>query len=200
MGLEAFCECRRVGVAPGKVKALLEARELILRGDISGRFPLAALSNIAAHGNELVFRHGAETIALNLGPTVAPRWAAKMAAPPLSLAQKLGIGATSRVLIIGKLDDAALQEACKGRQTGLSAQATICIAVTPDEPSLARAIATHAQTPAGTILWIVHGKGQDAAFGENAVRSFMRANSYIDNKVSAVSDALTATRYALRRN
>ena len=86
----------------------------------------------------------------------------------------------------------------QGRETRNPAEATICIAVTPDEHSLASAIATHTKAPPGTMLWVVHGKVRDAAFGENAVRSFMRANGHIDNKVSAVSDALTATRHARR--
>ena len=54
----------------------------------------------------------------------------------------------------------------------------------------------HATLPRGTPIWIVHGKGPRAPFGEGPVRRLMREAGYRDTKVSAVSDDLSATRYS----
>ena len=42
---------------------------------------------------------------------------------------------------------------------------------------------------------VVHGKGPDADPSDTLVRIAMRGWGYVDNKTSAVSDKLTATRY-----
>ena len=44
-------------------------------------------------------------------------------------------------------------------------------------------------------VWVVYPKGPDASPSDTEVRTAMRGWGYVDNKTSAVSDALTATRY-----
>ncbi len=61
-------------------------------------------------------------------------------------------------------------------------------------PEAMEAVAAIAPSP----VWIVHGKGKAAVFGDNAVRAAMRAEGWIDIKVSAVSETLSATRYRRR--
>ncbi len=56
------------------------------------------------------------------------------------------------------------------------------------------AVAALAPSP----VWIVHGKGKAAVFGDNAVRAAMRAEGWIDIKACAVSETLSATRYKRR--
>ena len=52
----------------------------------------------------------------------------------------------------------------------------------------------HADMICNTV-WVVHGKGPDADQSDALVRIAMRGRGYVDNKTSAVSDKLTATRY-----
>ena len=77
--------------------------------------------------------------------------------------------------------------AAPGEDAGLS------LAVIRDEAALRSALRRHESV---TPIWIVHEKGRKAAFGEGPVRSFMRGAGYFDNKVSGVSEGLSATRYA----
>jgi hypothetical protein len=195
MGLEAKCRCRWSG-GSGDVKALLEAHELILRGNIRRRFPISEISDLRTRGDNLHFKHSSVEFTLELGAEQALRWARKIATPPPSLAKKLGVTPTSKVMLIGPLEDVVLQEALKdGIATGME-EARLSLAVVYDEPALENALRLHESLAAGTAIWIVHKKGRKAAFGEGPVRSYMRSVGYRDNKVSAVSDAHSATRYA----
>ncbi len=194
MGLEAQCACRWDGGA-GMVKALLETRELILRGDLKRTLPIAGLSEIRVEGDELRFRAGAEAWALVLGAVPARRWASKLTTPPPTLAHKLGIGADARVRVIGPVEDAALIQALAGRVAAANEAAGLSIAVVRDAAALRHALERH--DPQGP-LWLVYAKGPTSPFGEAAVRDLMRAAGYIDVKVSAVSDRLSATRFHFR--
>jgi len=194
MGLEALCACRWTGGA-GRVKALLETRELILRGDLKRTLPIASLADIRVEGDELHFRAGGESWALALGAAPAQRWAKKLTTPPPTLAHKLGIGPDAKARVIGPIEDAALLEALQGAVAAEGEAAGLSIAVVTDEVALSHVLQIH-----GTHgpLWLVYAKGPKSRFGEAAVRSLMRAAGYIDVKVSAVSDALSATRYHFR--
>jgi hypothetical protein len=194
MGLEARCRCRWDG-GSGAVRALLEADALILRGDLKRRFPIAEMSDVRANGAELHFRHSADAFALELGAGRASRWAEKIAAPPSSLAKKLGVAEGSKVRVIGPLDDAVLQEALKDATAARGEESRLSLAVVRDAVALRSALSLHESQAAETPIWIVHEKGRKAAFGEGPVRSFMRGAGYLDNKVCAVSEALSATRY-----
>jgi hypothetical protein len=179
----------------GEVKAVLEAHELVLRGEIKRRFPLADISDLCTIGDELRFKNSAGEFTLELGANRARRWAEKIATPPPSLAKKLGVAPTSKIMLIGPIDDIALQEALKDGIAVQKEEPRSSLAVVRDEPTLIRALGVHESLAAGTPIWIVHQKGQKASFGEGPVRSFMRGAGYRDNKVSAVSDTLSATRY-----
>jgi hypothetical protein len=199
MGLEAKCRCRWSG-GSGEVKALLEAHELILRGDVKGRLRIAEISDLRARGGDLHFRHSADEFVLELGVDRALRWAKKIATPPPSLAKKLGVTSGSKVMLIGPLRDAVLQEALKDAIATRKEEVLLSLAVVHDAQALKKALGRHESAAVGTPIWIVYEKGPKAAFGEGAVRSFMRGAGYRDNKVSAVSDTLTAMRYARKEN
>jgi hypothetical protein len=76
----------------------------------------------------------------------------------------------------------------------------LSLAIVHDAQALEKALGRHESFAVGTPIWIVYEKGPKAAFGEGAVRSFMRGAGYRDNKVAAVSDRLTAMRYARTKN
>jgi hypothetical protein len=197
MGLEARCPCRW-NDGSGEVRALLEARELIVRGDLKRTIPIAAITLVRVKGGELCLRVGTEEVVLGLGAARAERWAKKLAALPRTLAQKLGVGPSSKALVIGTAEDPALREALADGEASRAEDAHLSVAVISNTATLQHALQVHATLPRGAPIWVVHGKGALAAFGEAPVRRIMRAAGYKDTKVSAVSDTLSATRYSRR--
>lgn len=198
MGREARCVGRWRG-GSGEVKALLETHELILRGSLKGMFPIAGLRKVRVEGDDLIFVSGEQEIALGLGADVAARWARKIATPPLTLREKLGIGASAKAWVIGKVTDEALAEALRGATTGRAREAAICSSVVSANTELATALDAYDRHDPGYAIWIVYRKGPGSAFGEGAARRIMRERGFMDNKVAAVSAELSATRYARKR-
>jgi hypothetical protein len=194
MGLQAVCQCR-APEGSGEVKALLETRELILRGAVRRRLAFAALSNVREEGGNLCFE--ASGAALELGAERAALWARKILNPP-SLASKLGLGPTVRAFLIGEVTDPTIAAALAGNLANSPSEASLSLAVATDAAALSQALGRHEAALPGRPIWIVHGKGRQAALNDNAVRAVMRGAGYIDTKVSAVSETLSATRYARR--
>ncbi|WP_448950875.1 hypothetical protein [Labrys neptuniae] len=195
MGREARTTCRWNG-GSGEVRALLETSELILRGAFQARYALADLTNIRVEGVSLVFTAGDGDIALALGAKPAASWAKKMLAPPPSLADKLGLSPNSKAWLIGTTDSPELISALHGHETAAREEIRLSLAVTGDAAELRAALTWHEKLPAGTPIWIVHGKGAGTDFGEAPVRTLMRKAGYRDNKACAISEKLSATRYA----
>ena len=195
MGREAQCFCRW-GASGAEVKALLESDVLILRGDMKRRVSLSSLAGVRVVGEELCFEVGLEPVALALGTNEAARWAKKIATPPPSLRQKLGIGDAVKGYVIGSLHEPALIAALKGAQTSVAADARMAIAIVESAVDLENAVRAHAKLSRSAPIWVVHRKGRRAAFGEGAVRQTMRTKGFMDTKVAAVSAEFTATRYS----
>jgi hypothetical protein len=187
MGREAIARAEVDGHA-AEVKALLEARELILRGPIRRRYAKAALQAVRAEGGALRFESGGEAVALHLGEPAAARWAEAIRKPLPSLRDKLDLGGS--VLMIGACDDPALAEALADACTEDAAQARMIVARVDGAADLDRALAV----PGRLAIWAVYAKGK-SAFGDSAIRERLRAAGYRDTKACAVSDRLTATRY-----
>lgn len=197
MGLEAVCEVRiRRGAAleEGEAKALLESLELILRGGIKRRWAIASLGDLAVASDALQFSAGGEQVQLLLGAPLAARWLAKLGKPPPTLAQKLGLGPGALAATFGPQDDANLAQALAGHVAADPAQAAMLVAVMHTEADLQAALDTHARLPC-RAFWAVIPKGPRSTLPEAVVRSTLRAAGYADNKTSAVSERLTATRY-----
>lgn len=197
MGREALAHAQ-VGATADEVKALLESTELILRGPaLRRRYALATMSDVAVQGDALCFRAGGEAVQLTLGAAEAAAWQRKLLTPPPTLAAKLGVSADAPALVLGTVDDAALAQALQGATTRRAADAALLIALVYSEADLQRAVARHAPL-ATRVMWVVHGKGKAAPLGDTAIRAALRAQGYVDNKTSAVSERLTATRYVRR--
>lgn len=112
------------------------------------------------------------------------------------LAKKLGVGPSCKAFLFGSIDEPALRAALHGAEADELHDAGMIVVVTPDAASLEAAILDHERCAIDIPIWIVHGKGPRARFGEAAVREAMRNRGYSDTKVSAVSDTQSATRYA----
>ena len=196
MGLEAETTCTYSGKSFA-VKALLESTELILRGGLKRKLALTALKHVTAKGPALTFEADGESFTLNLGAVKATAWAKKISAPPPTLSKKLGLSATTEVLVIGAVDDAELEAALTGHTTSNAKQAALFIAVTRDEAALAGALMVYGKQQAP--LWLINVKGPKSALGENAIRAKLRALGFKDTKTCAVSATLSGTRYSRQK-
>jgi hypothetical protein len=197
MGREAECQAS-VGQDRGLVKALLESKELILRGAIRRRWRLADLHEVQVVGDRLRLRASDECVELTLGASLAARWAKKIAAPPPSLTARLGLGSASRAFVISALADAELVAALDGCISAQPESAALCVAVVLDVQALEAALDAHAALPTVVPIWLVYPKGRHSTLPDSVVRERLRAAGYVDSKSTAVSDRLTATRYARR--
>ena len=190
MGREATVRAR-VGGETGDVTAVLEARELILRGEIRRRFTTAAIEELRVDGETLHFCHDGEPVVLHLGARAALSWAKAISTPPPTLRAKLGLDGGARALMIGACDDPALAEALEGAQTTRIDDASMVVARVTGPEDLEAAWSVCGSLP----LWVVYPQGRGVVFGEAAVREMLRAAGGRDTKTCAVSERLTATRY-----
>lgn len=195
MGREALAWAE-VGGESGDVRALLESTELILRGNIRRRFPRDQLARVRVDGDHLRFDCCGEAVTLQLGATVAHRWAEAIATPPPSLRAKLGLSGNSRAIRVGAFEDAALESALAGVLVDDVATADMIVACISGPEDLDTALAVQT-TRASLPIWVVHPKGKGVAFGDGEIRAVLRARGFRDTKSCAVSEQLTASRYSV---
>ena len=194
MGREVRCEAVW-GAKSGRVTALLESSDVIVRGAFRAAAPIASLRDVRAVGDTLHFRAGEDEVALVLGRD-APRWAAALAKPPPSLATKLGITETTRVRVEGAIDDVALAAALAAGKRACDGAADLVVARVDDAVELVRIAAVHdGDLARGVPLWVVYTKGKGAPLGETAVRGLLRERGLMDLKVASVSERLTALKF-----
>jgi hypothetical protein len=198
MQREADCTCERAGQA-AQVKAVLEFRELILRGAMSRRLPFAEMKHVEARGERLCFEFKDEAWSLAIGGEQAQQWAAKILTPPASLAKRMGISAEVSVEIAGEVDDRALEDALAEAKAVTKRGGGLIVARVDTPEALARVLKAKAEPLAnGVPMWVVYRKGRGQALGEQDVRGLCLAAGLVDHKVTAVSDALTGLRFVKR--
>jgi hypothetical protein len=196
MGREAVAVAHWNGET-AEVKALLEATEIILRGEIRARVSRATISSFSVEDDTLNVISSGQLLCLELGHAEATKWAAILSKPLPTLAQKLGIDATHPAFVIGHVDDAELAKTLSGAVTQTRQNAAVVLAILTTEADLAEAVRLGQETPHCPV-WCVYGKGKFATITDSDIRTAMRASGFIDNKTSGVSDQMTATRYQLR--
>jgi hypothetical protein len=200
MGREAICTCYWNG-AKTEVKALIEPPELILRGGIRCRVPIAAMKQIRAEGDRLHFTFKGEAVALNLGSDVAAKFAKALTTPPPSLAKKLGITAGSVVRMIGEVDDKALEKAISEAKEVTTRNGDVILARVNTPGELTAALRKSADALSrGVPIWFIYPKGPGHALNEHIVRATGLSAGIVDTKVAAVSSALTALRFVKRKS
>jgi hypothetical protein len=195
VGREAVCTTTWQGVT-GNAKVLLESNEIIVRGEIRARIPRTGIVGVVSLGDELVVDVAGEPLTLVLGRNETAKWAAALLKTPPTLTEKLGLRGDQFAFVLGIVDDEVLTKALSGVTTISLADADMIVAVLRSEEELAGALETAREV--GLPVWIIGGKGKTAQPSDSAIRAFMRAGNYIDNKTSAVSDSWTATRYGPR--
>ena len=194
MGREARCRAHW-GSRKGDITLHLEGAILAVGGTICSRIAVAELLELRVDGECLRFTAGADAVALELAHSLATRWLAALTVTPPTLAQKLGIDATTRVARYGK-------PACEELGAALASASseahdpTLVVATIEAADALQRALALHAGTLAGGApLWVVYRKGRTSPYGETAIRALLRSRGYSDTKVASVSSEWTALRF-----
>jgi hypothetical protein len=198
MGREATCHCRW-GNQTAQCKALLETSKLIVRAPIGRRASIASLHDIAVEGDNLHFSIGGDAVTLALGAAEAQRWAKKIAAPPPTLAAKLGISGDTHLMLIGECDSEELQAAIEQSAIVENKSPDLIIAMVRTASDLNHALDRYAALPVHPPIWIVYAKGPRKPINETAIRDTLRHEGFMDTKVASVSSRLTALRF-IRRN
>lgn len=181
----------------GEGRALLEADELILRGEVKARIARSLLANPRAEGDELVLDAPNGRLAIGVGAVEAERWLKALARAAPTLAEKLGVQTGAAVWVWGPADDVALQAALGDTRPERPGVAAVHVAVVGSQDDLSNALAERGD--ANAPLWLIYRKGS-SGFGDAAIRATMRERGYIDSKACSVSDVLTATRYGRPRS
>ncbi len=182
----------------GVCRVLLEASQVILRGDLRGQISRSGIAGLTLDGDDLRINTGDGPLILTLGADTAARWAAALAKPAPSLAQKLGLGPDKRVFATGRVSDPELANALDGAVAETDRNAALLLAVLAMPKDIEAALALAQRNPSLPI-WCVYPKGSGTPVGDVQVRTAFRAGGFIDTKACAVSGTLTATRYAIRR-
>jgi hypothetical protein len=194
MGREAIALCTWQGQS-AEAKVLLESQEIILRGGIKARIPRGTITAFVAEGEALSVTAPEGTLVAQLGAKEAGKWAEALARPAPSLASKLGIGGEKPAFLLGETDDEALLDALAGHhRVDRAEQSAVIVALIDGVASLDEALELAGEH--ALMLWCIYPKGKSAVFGDTAIRSHLRAAGWMDNKSCAVSEQLTATRYA----
>jgi hypothetical protein len=192
VGREALAQVTWRGES-GETKLLLEAGELILRGAIKARIARAVIWDVRTDADGLRLSADGELLHAVLSEAEAMRWAKAILTPPPSLASKLGIGPDKPALVQGAIDDAVLTQALTGATTEEAGAACVIVALIDSHSALDFALARASATQ--LPLWCVYAKGKATDPGDGAIRTVLRRAGMMDNKTSAVSERLTATRY-----
>lgn len=199
MGREAACTCVWNGKT-SSVKALIEPPELILRGELRRRVPIAKMRSIRAERGHLYFTIGAESVALSLGDTMAAKWADALLKPPPTLAKKLGITSDTTVWMIGPADDDSLTAALAQAKAVSKRTGNLILARVDTAAELHSALMrAESQLSAGTPIWFIYPKGPGHPLNENLLRTTALATGIVDTKVASVSTTLSALRFVKRQ-
>ena len=196
MGREATCHCKW-GAEEGDCKVLLEGHELVLRSGIRRRVSLSAMSSVAARGSNLVFTVGQDHVKLRLGADAAQRWAKAIQTPPPSLAGKLGISRTTRLLVVGNIESDELKEALAEAAPASEKEVDLVLLCVNSQSELQQYLAAKTYT---SPLWVIYPKGANSEVKESGLRDLLRSRGFVDTKVASVSAKLTALRFVRRKS
>lgn len=200
MGREANCICVWSG-KKHEVKVLLEPPEMVVRGELRHRIPLAKITAVKAGVDYLAFSFEGESVRLQLGSAMAQKWAEAIVKPPPSLAKKFGITRESTVRMIGPVDDAALKTALAEAKMVSQSKGDLILARV-DTPAGLKAALVKTDVPlkAGIPIWFIYRKGPGHPLNENIVRDMALATGIVDTKIAAVSAEFSALRFVKRRS
>lgn len=178
--------------------ALLETDAILFRGEVSLTVKFSEIFKVEANAGWLDLQTGRGLLLFELGPK-AEIWAEKIKNPK-ALIEKLGIDATKKVCVVGKLDadlradldasGAKVAKTARGKDFDAIFLAASAKADLEKLPSCREMLASDGG------IWIVYPKGVPA-ITEREVLTAGRTLSLTDNKVAKVSETLTAVRFVI---
>jgi hypothetical protein len=179
--------------------ALLETDSLIFRGpNVSITVKFSEMFSVEASSGWLDMKTARGLLLLELGPK-AEAWAERIKNPK-ALVEKLGVDATKKVAIIGKLD-ADVRADIERTGAKVAKRATgkdfdILFIAASKKEDLAKLADYKTMIKDDGAIWIVYPKGQEA-LRERDVIIAGRTLSLTDNKIAKVSEILTATKFVI---
>jgi hypothetical protein len=197
VGLEKTCEVEAGGKTV-TAKVQLEPTELIVRGALKLKIPLAEVTRFEAKGGQLQVTRGKETIRLALGPD-AEKWAQKIRYPKGRL-DKLGIKPGMRVAVLGIGDPAFRKELAERTDdiavTKPKKDTDVIVVAVYDPKDLPRLDALRLSIKKNGMIWVVWPKGRKE-FREDDVRAYGPKAHLVDVKVMSFSDTLSGLKMVI---
>jgi hypothetical protein len=181
--------------------ALLETDSLIFRGGASLEVKFSEMMSVEANSGWLELKTQRGLLLLELGAK-AEQWKEKIKNPK-GLIEKLGVDATKKVCVVGKLDadlrsdldasGAKIAKTAKGKDFDLIFFAAAALKDLEKLPGLKEMIVDDGG------IWIVYPKGQtgEGQLTERSVLTAGRTLGLTDNKVAKVNEELTAVRFVI---
>ncbi|MBX3206054.1 MAG: DUF3052 family protein [Labilithrix sp.] len=187
------------------VTALLETDTLVFRGGATMTIPFAEMFSVEASSGWLELKTARGLVLLELGPK-AEVWREKIKNPK-ALVEKLGLDATKKVCVVGKLDaDLRADVEASGAKVAKSARGkgfdVVFVAANAKKDLEKLPAIKETIVPDGAI-WIVYPKATaegvkvDPELTERAVLTAGRTLTLTDNKQVKVSEDLTAVRFVI---
>ena len=208
MGYETRCDVR-VDDGGGQVRratnatVLLEADELIVRGEARVRLPRADIREVTRRAGTVTVTSSTAQVTLALGADAAPKWERRLSEPPKRLIDKLDVKPDAKVWVNGVTDSvlvAQLAERTSQVSTGRSATKVDVAFVQVGRASELRRVAAAAKAivPDGAI-WVVHPKGKDGV-ADTTIFAEAERLGLTYTKVARVSDAQSAEKLVWPRS
>ena len=204
MGRELICNIRTGGKTTSG-KALLETDEIVVRGELRLKIPLASLRSVSARSGELYLKWPAGSAVFELGEQ-AEKWAYKILHPK-STADKLGIKpglviSAASMSASNFIDD--LRAASKRFSDSKPLQDSDLIFMGAETAAGLARITNLADSLAGAgALWIIYPKGKQGIKEQQVLDAGKRAG-LVDVKVVSFSATHTALKFvrpkAMRRS
>jgi len=202
MGKEVKCRAR-FGKQESHGKALLEASEIIFRGDFRLKIPFATIRSAKVVGDELQLHTAAGVATFELGAPSAHKWREKILHPKTRI-EKLGIKPGTKVWLIGfeDQDEEFLKELPRTAVLMTPAKNALpkecdCILLRTDTKQQLAQVAKIARKILGAVaLWIIYPKGrQDITEGD--VFAAGHKAGLTDIKVVGFSATHTALKFVI---
>ena len=180
-------------------KALLETRELVIRGPSRTVVPLAQVRKVEAIGGWLRLTTTRGLVELELG-TNAGKWARRIASPPSRL-DKLGVKPGMSVVLLGDPEDGFVEEleargARVTRRAPPAPSAQIVFLLVHARDGLQRLGALKSSIVPDGAIWVLRRKGKTPVTEADSMAAGKRAG-LVDVKVVAFSPILTAEKYVI---
>src|SRR5450755_2210493 len=194
MGLEIPCQVQ-FGGKRYQGKALLEAKEILFRGDIRLKIPLSSIKKVKAANGELRIKTPEGLAIFELGPK-ATVWQEKILNPK-SLVEKLGVKPGETVSLRGSFAK-EFRESLKKHGAKISATTNLpwTFFAAEDSRELAGMKSITEGMRGADALWIVYPKGQKSITEHDVRGAGMRAG-LTDLKVASFSETHTALKFVI---